>query len=146
MPLEYFRELIRRGHLSMDDLNAAPLEECAGEYPELFDELSVAELQDNLDQFELNARSDSSDRRYWTVAEAINQLHALDWVSTIKNEISRHCAAHFDQGQTLWPNPWQHLPLYTAWRETAQIDKRMEKLGVGGFRQFVAGIPGSQLP
>ena len=79
------------------------------------------------------------------MAEATDRLQETDRATAVTQEISRHCANHYDQGQTLWPSPWKHLPLYEAWRETAQVDRRFEKLGVRGFRQFVAALPDTPL-
>ncbi|MCA9152140.1 MAG: DUF2309 domain-containing protein, partial [Planctomycetales bacterium] len=59
----------------------------------------------------------------------------------IRDEISKHCAAHYDEGQAIWSSPWQELPLYQAWRMAAQLDRSLEILGVSGFRQLVASLP-----
>ena len=59
----------------------------------------------------------------------------------IRDEISKHCSAHYDDGQAAWSSPWRELPLYQAWRSAAQHDRSFEIQGVSGFRKFVAGLP-----
>jgi len=79
--------------------------------------------------------------RFQTVAEAIDQRQQSSWSSHIVNDITRHCAAHYDDGQAAWSSPWEDATLYTAWREAAQFSRRMDLLGLKGFRAFVATLP-----
>src|SRR5690606_23060696 len=67
------------------------------------------------------------------------------WSSHIVNDITRHCAAHYDEGQAAWPNPWKELPLYEAWREAALLSWRMDYLGVKGFQRLVQQLPATPL-
>ncbi|MCS6850615.1 MAG: DUF2309 domain-containing protein [Gemmataceae bacterium] len=142
MPWEYFHELLDRGEVSREDIGAA-LHECrqAG----LHDRATLT-----ADRILWWARTGgagadrgSADRRCWTVAELIDQETGTDWSHAIRHEVSRHCAAHFDLGQAAWPSPWRGLPLYTAWCRIARVDRRLEKLGVRRFCNFVARLPES---
>lgn len=65
----------------------------------------------------------------------------LDWESEVVDEVSRHCAAHYDQGQAAWRSPWRDATLFASWREAALVDRRFEVRGCDGFRQFVATLP-----
>ena len=59
----------------------------------------------------------TNDRRLIrTISEVLDGLNQSDWTSVIRDEISKHCSTHYDQGQAIWSSPWQHLPLYQAWR------------------------------
>lgn len=80
-------------------------------------------------------------RRYWTVSEYIDRENNSSWSSHILNDVTRHCAAHLDEGQALWSSPWQSLPLFDAWRESAKRSRRMEWLGMTGLRALVARLP-----
>lgn len=59
----------------------------------------------------------------------------------IRDEVSKLCAAHYDEGQATWSSPLSHLSLYEAWQATASRDRNIEILGLPGFRHFVAQLP-----
>ncbi|MCA9082003.1 MAG: DUF2309 domain-containing protein, partial [Planctomycetaceae bacterium] len=79
-------------------------------------------------------------RSVLSVAEAIDQETGSEWNSHIVNDISRCLAAHFDQGQAVWASPWNSDPLFAAWRQMSQHSRRMEMLGIPGFRKFMATL------
>lgn len=83
----------------------------------------------------------SSLPRIATIAARLSAHGEVDWTEIVKDEIGKHCSAHYDQGQSTWPSPWQNLPLYQAWRNTAKIDRGIEILGLTGFRSFVDELP-----
>lgn len=63
------------------------------------------------------------------------------WGTAIVEEISRHCSAHYDHGQSVWQSPFKGLSLYAAWRETMRRDRKFEWMGVKDFRRFVSELP-----
>ena len=136
MPGEYFRKLYQDGKISPRDL-AAALSQCVAEHPTWFAGFGLAELTRWLKQPE-NRNTPAFHCR--TVAELIDQRQQSSWSSHIVNDITRHCAAHYDQGQALWASPWEDKTLYSAWREAAQLSRRMDLLGVKDFRRFVATL------
>ena len=140
MPADYFRSLIEQGHLSRNQLEVA-FAQCREEYPDLYEDFELAELSRWLEK--KAPVPDVSGSRFLTVAEAVDQQLGSTWSSHIINDISRHCGAYFDQGQAVWKSPWNGLSLYEAWRAAAQIGRRMDLLGLKGFRDFVARIPSS---
>ena len=142
MPADYFRSLIEQGRLSRNQLEVA-FAQCQGEYPDLYEDFELAELSRWLEK--KTPEPDVSGSRFLTVAEAVDQQLGSTWSSHIINDISRHCGAYFDQGQAVWKSPWNGLSLYEAWRAAAQIGRRMDLLGLKGFRDFVARIPSSPL-
>lgn len=79
--------------------------------------------------------------RIATIAARLSAHGEVDWTEIVKNEIGKHCSAHYDQGQSTWPSPWQNLPLFQAWRNAAKIDRGIEILGLSGFRNFVDELP-----
>ncbi len=140
MPISYYRRRLAAGELSDGDIMLA-LEQCSKEYPEIFSHYSSDEWQKRLVSNHYDFDVESSERPFQTLAEWIDRKRGSTWASIITNEVSRHCAAHYDEGQAIWQNPWQQLPLFSAWRETAMIDRRFEKLGVSSFREFVSALP-----
>lgn len=59
----------------------------------------------------------------------------------VTEEISKWCAAYFDESQSVWRMPSRALGPYAAWRASMQHDLNPEVLGVKGFRATVAGLP-----
>lgn len=145
---EHFRSLRRDGRLAVEHL-AAALDQCRLEHPDWYADRQVAHLVEQLEAdsnsplagLPSDASARSSERRYRTVAELVDAQSKTDWSNHVINDISRHCASHYDQGQANWSSPWRGASLYQAWRESAQISRRMEWLGLPGFRRFVAGLP-----
>ena len=80
-----------------------------------------------------------------TVAEVLDTLAAggrqASRTAFMINEISKWCAAWFDEGQSAWRLPTRGMPLYTAWRASMRHDRNPEAMGVRGFRAAVATLP-----
>jgi uncharacterized protein YbcC (UPF0753/DUF2309 family) len=80
-----------------------------------------------------------------TVAEVLDRLaggdrHAARTAFMI-DEISKFCAAYFDQGQAAWKLPWRDAKPYAAWRAAMRHDRNPEAMGIRGFRAAVAALP-----
>lgn len=138
MPREYFQMLYSGGRLTADDISAA-LSQCALEYPEWYNCDDAAHVIKWLTTTVCSTGSWTE--RFCTVAEAVDQRQGSSWSSHIVNDLTRHCAAHYDEGQALWSSPWKESSLYAAWREAARLSQRMDLLGLAGFRSFVANLP-----
>lgn len=80
-----------------------------------------------------------------TVAEVLDGLAAGDRQASrtafMTAEISKWCAAYFDEGQAAWKLPARALPSYAAWRATMRDDRNPEMMGIRGFRAAVAAMP-----
>lgn len=135
---DYFRQQITAELIQPADIEQA-WEQFRQEYPayDVFDDpCSLRQA--------IESHSDSeprSERQYFTLSETIDREQQTSWTSHIVNDITRHLSAHYDQGQANWTSPWRDLPLYEAWRQSAQISRRMEYLGVPGLRQLATELP-----
>ena len=141
-----FLRRFAQGEITQADVDAAAAQ-CREEYPERYADLRPQDLVAALEEAavgsacEASAASGAVDRRFHTVSEAIDHRQGSSWSSHVVTEISRLLAAHYDRGQAAWPSPFRHLPLYEAWRELSRSSRRMEMLGIRGFRRFVAELP-----
>jgi len=137
----YLQSLLEKDAIPRRDFEAA-YEECQEEYPDWFDEVDRERLFRHVDDKSIGeAIGAFEEREYLTVAEVIDRDQNTRWQSHITTEISRHCAAHFDRGQATWPSPWRGLPLYEAWLKRAGISKRLDALGISGFRGLMGFLP-----
>ncbi len=95
------------------------------------------------------ARTPSSNARpravVATVAEVLDSLadgdRQVSRTAFMNDEISKWCAAYFDDGQAAWKLPSRGLSPYAAWRATAQHDRNPEVMGLKGFRAAIAAMP-----
>ncbi|KAA2244069.1 YbcC family protein [Salinarimonas soli] len=80
-----------------------------------------------------------------TVAEVLDAVAQGDrqasLVGFMIDEISRWCAAYFDEGQASWRMPTRGASPYTAWRDIARYDRNPEIMGVPGFRRSIMALP-----
>ncbi len=80
-----------------------------------------------------------------TVAEILDALALGDRQSSLVgfmiDEISKWCAAYFDEGQASWRMPMGGLPPYAAWRRSIRYDLNAEAMGVMDFRRSVLALP-----
>ncbi len=140
MPAVYFQGLLADNQIHDNSLSAA-LDQCRPEYPDYFETLTAEQVLGAIGASSRDsANKTNHERTYFALSEVADDEGESNWSSRIIDEISRLCAAHFDQGQAIWPSPWRHLPLYSAWLQIAQIDRRMEVMGLDGFRKFVATL------
>jgi uncharacterized protein YbcC (UPF0753/DUF2309 family) len=79
-----------------------------------------------------------------TVAEVLDRLSFGDKQASrtafMIDEISKWCAAYFDEGQSAWRLPTRSLPPYAAWRASMRYDRNPEVMGIKGFRAAVAAL------
>jgi len=139
MPRAFYRQLLADGRIDDADLGVA----LARAPRRAGAPVSVAELR-------LAAGRDPHDtrRHHRVVATASDVLDALaagdrqlSRTAFMIDEISRWCAAYFDDGQAAWRLPTRHLGPYAAWRAAARVDRTPEALGIRGFRATIAGLP-----
>lgn len=76
-----------------------------------------------------------------TVEAVLDGLGPLPASTLMVDEISKWCAAYFDEGQSVWRLPARGAGLYRAWRAAMRHDLTPELLGVARFRASVAALP-----
>lgn len=142
MPIGYYLDRVKTGRILTEDVDQA-LRQCVEDYPQWYAGQSVERMLASVAFDDDMGRSQGSGRCYYTVAEQSDSQAGSGWAARITHEITKHCAAHYDEGQAMWSSPWKGLPLYEAWRQVAMRDRRMEKWGIDGFRSWVATLPES---
>jgi uncharacterized protein YbcC (UPF0753/DUF2309 family) len=138
MPRAFYREAIAAGRIEDRDLGAA-IAAMAGH----------AALASDAAALRLAAARDPVSTRpkavVATVAEVLDGLAAGDRQASrtafMIDEISKWCAAYFDEGQAAWKLPARALPPYAAWRAAMRFDRNPETMGIKGFRRAVAAMP-----
>lgn len=132
MPRAFYRDAMTQGRIAPTDLAAALAEaRAAGLTRETLLRAVVVEPK--------------PPRRVATVADVLDALSEGDRqvsrTAFMIDEISRWCAAYFDEGQAAWPAPWRAMELYEAWRWSAQFDGNVRAMGVKGLAETVASLP-----
>ena len=139
MPRSFYRNAMAAGELTDTDLQAA-LDQLP---PNWRGPHSVPEVKASLNQ---PARPRASHPAVVaTIAEILDDLASGDRLASrtafMTDEISRWCAAYFDQGQSVWRLPSRSLRPYAAWRAAMRHDLNAEAMGIRGFRATVASLP-----
>jgi uncharacterized protein YbcC (UPF0753/DUF2309 family) len=145
MPTQHYASEFQQGKFGIAEIDAAVQEMDssginAGMTGQQISEYlnSIHPKTDLLDQPEAAV---NQDRHIRTIAEYVDAGSDFDWSATIRDEVSKHCADHYDEGQAIWGCANQNLTLFQAWRSVAQIDRNVEVLGMTGFRSFVSTLP-----
>lgn len=139
MPRAFYREAIARGQIEDRDLDDAiartrdhpvPARDAA--------DLRRAALRDPVS----NSRPKAV---VATVAEVLDRLATGDRQASrtafMIDEISKWCAAYFDEGQAAWQLPERHLQPYEAWLASMRFDRNPEAMGIKGFRKTICAMP-----
>lgn len=137
MPLAYYQQRFEAHAFGASDIETAVAEINDEDY------LSRLTTADVMQALKSNAapRSSKNERRMRTMVEHVDKKHGTTWSETVLEEIGRHCAAFYDEGQAVWGNPFKNQPLFQAWRSAAQMDRRLELSGVSGCCRFFASLP-----
>ena len=141
MPVAYYQVRFKAGHFGLGELGQAIDEMVEDRIPgaESLNANAIFKLLE-CEQSQGAKRSEAAERLRLT-SELYDRFTGANWTTTIQEEISKYCSAHYDEGQATWESPYKHLPLYQAWRSIAQHDRNIEFLGLSGFRDFVAELP-----
>lgn len=147
MPVEYYAQQFHDKKFGVEHIKSALSElSASGVSLQLKPEQIKAKLDatgsvgTTLDQ---PAPAPNPDRQIRTIAELCQANPHVNWTETFRNEISKYCATHYDDGQASWTNPWKHLSLYSDWRTAVQHDFNMESLGLTGFHDYINQLPES---
>lgn len=146
MPIDYYAAEFQRGKFSeidiavaMDELSQSGIAQ-VWSVNEIVDRLAKVDVSEYSDETE-QANRRNSDRQVRTVTELFSVGNRIDWNEAVVEEVSKYCAAYYDQGQAIWSNPHANRNLFQSWRASAQHDLNIEILGLKGFRKFVAALP-----
>jgi uncharacterized protein YbcC (UPF0753/DUF2309 family) len=138
MPRAFYREALQNGIIEDQDLQAA-LDAAPDDWrvPHTAAGMKQAALLDPLKKAKHPAV-------VATIAEVLDSLACGDTLVSrtdfMINEISKFCAAYFDEGQSVWRLPSRGLRPYAAWRAAMRHDLNPEVMGIRGFRALVAGM------
>jgi uncharacterized protein YbcC (UPF0753/DUF2309 family) len=139
MPRSFYRQALADGVIADRDLEAA----LAAAPQNWHVPASVDEIKEALGR-DAPARLGRS-AVVPTVAEVLDGLAAGDrrrsGTAFMVDEISRWCAAYFDDGQSVWRLPTRGMRPYAAWRAAMRFDRNAEVMGIRGFRAIVARLP-----
>ena len=141
MPTDFYLAQLERGWITEGDLQQAIDEygrSLPGPSPGDGAELTPTHLVDWLRALRAMPPS-STAGRIRTVADALHT--GGRWTRLTTEEISKWCAAHFDEGQASWQSPWRTCKPYVSWRRTAQFDRSPELNGLRRFRRHIAQLP-----
>jgi uncharacterized protein YbcC (UPF0753/DUF2309 family) len=141
MKREFYRQEVAAGRIEQEDLAAA----LAWAPRDWRAPASVAELKAAL-ACDVTAKPKHA-AHVATVAEIVDSLAGGDRNASrtafMTDEISKWCAAYFDDGQSAWRLPSRGLRPYAAWRASMRHDRNPEVMGIAGFRALVAALPES---
>jgi uncharacterized protein YbcC (UPF0753/DUF2309 family) len=128
MPRDYYREQLALGRIGDDDLQQA-IARCASS-------LTVETVRRAI-----AVEAPRPKLGMASVSEVLERVEGGLWSGFVTERISLHCAAYFDLGQAIVPNPWRTLSLYESWRKAAGIDRSPAMMGLAGFRAAAARLP-----
>lgn len=140
MSMDYFREALASGRFELTDV-AEALEECLElDGPQPFAP-TPQQIAQRLTDRSASNQATRENEPFRTISELLDREQRTEWSSHFDEEVAKHLATHFDEGQAIWSSPWQHLSFYAAWKKAALLDQRLELLGLRGFRSFVETLP-----
>lgn len=140
MPLSFYAEKYDAGEIKDHDLDAAithARDLLTGPRAEILFTIDKQVLKNAL----TSDQSLADGLQVLTVAEAIDAAQGTSWATAVTETIAQFCSEYFDAGQSAWRLPWRELPLYSAWREKAMINRNAEVLGLHQFRTWVQSLP-----
>jgi hypothetical protein len=139
MPRAFYRDALNKGEFGEADLQAV-LDQVP---PHWRAPRTLVDLKAAMDERAPNRAKHPA--VVATVAEVLDELASGDRLASrtafMVDEISRWCAAYFDEGQSVWRLPSRGLRPYTAWRASMRYDLNAEAMGIRGFRALVAALP-----
>ena len=138
MPRAFYRDALASGHVEDEDLALALAAAPKG-----------ASLPRDVAAFKRAVGEDQAPAKpgavVATVADVLDTLakgdRQISRTGFMVDEISKWCAAYFDEGQAAWRLPSRHLPPYAAWRASMRHDRNPETMGIKGFRAVIAAMP-----
>jgi len=139
MPRAFYRQALAAGTIEERDVEAALARAPSNwRVPESVNALIVALREDVPIRMGRSAVVATVAELLDTRAEGDRQVSRTAFMI---DEISKWCAAYFDEGQSVWRLPVRGTPIYAAWRLSMRHDRNPEMMGIAGFRAAVAALP-----
>jgi len=135
LPTAFYRNKIREGKITREDLKAAGAKNSA-------QEIDVATFIRKLEN------TDDAGEHVAAIATLIDvatQQTKKDWNRFVTSRISVWAASYFDHGQAKWVAADQKAGLFQAWKAEAEVDLTAEITGLKGFRKAVKALPNDPL-
>ncbi len=126
MSPEFYREQWDRGRINSGDMSRA-----LGRLGR--DEDIAASLRD--------AVVGGEDEAVDSVCDFADSQIGTGYLRLAVAEVSKWCAAYYDEGQAAWRLPWAGEGFYASWKAMAGIDRSAEMQGLKGFRALVRSLP-----
>jgi len=133
LPPSYYRTLYAEGIISREDL----YDVARTLHPESFKSPFNSKIKRLLAALDGDYWPDQKEKTTPLFSFHYDAAHGTRWAVFFTEEISKWCAAYFDEGQALWKMPWKGKPLFAAWREAASLDHNPAVAGLTGWRTFV---------
>ena len=141
MPRSFYAQAVADGTILDGDLSAA----LAGAPSDWRTPDGLAALKEALVTEPPAEASPAAGAAVATLREVLDSLAAGDRLASrtafMVDEISKWCAAYFDEGQSVWRLPARRLRPYAAWRSSMRHDRNPEVMGIAGFREAIAALP-----
>ena len=138
MPRQYYRDAMKAGIIADQDIEAA----LAAAPREWRAPQAAAAFKTSMQR--VTTKQMKPPAVVATIAEVLDSLAAGDKLVSrttfMVNEISKWCAAYFDEGQSVWRLPARTLAPYKAWRAAMRYDLNPEVRGITAFRSIVSGL------
>lgn len=145
MPVDYYQQRYADGEFDLQDLDAAIDELVADEVPGAEclggKALRTALETGNLDAAFEKKKAMPEQQMFESLASSYDKTCKTAWSEAIHEEVGKHCAAYYDEGQSAWTNPWKGQSFFTAWKSTMKHDRRLEILGLHDTRCVVRCLP-----
>ena len=139
MPRRFFCEAITRGEIEDCDMAAA-----LAAVPNTWAAPATVEALHQAASREIRTKA-VHPAAVATIAEVLDSLASGDRLVSrtafMTDEISKWCAAYFDEGQSVWRLPGRSLPPYAGWRAAMRHDLNPEAMGIRNFRTLVGAMP-----
>ncbi|MEP7210171.1 MAG: DUF2309 domain-containing protein [Alphaproteobacteria bacterium] len=137
MPHDFFVNMIRSGQIISEDLTVA-----IATAPKV---AGIHDLEAFRAAMTTTPAPPATQAAVATVAEILDRLADGDRYASrtafMIEEISKWCAAYFDEGQAAWKSPLRSTQPYAAWRQAMRHDINPETMGIRNFRKSIATLP-----
>jgi len=141
--LDFFRRQLAGGNIRHVDLEGA-LADIGKDFKEALQASGMALTAESLRAAALDPDRkphDTTPQKIKTFASFYDGKPQGYWQRMITEDISRRCAAFYDQVQSSWRLPFPGDSLYGTWKSAMKHDYNMDVAGIPGFSTATSGLP-----